>query len=110
MLERGLAYKKKSSVNWCDTCQTVLANEQVEDGCCWRCDNEVQPKELEQWFFKITDYAEELLEWIDKLPGWPERVLTMQRNWIGKSYGCEIDFAVADSDAQIRVFTSYNFV
>ncbi len=106
MLERGLAYKKKSSVNWCDTCQTVLANEQVEDGCCWRCDNEVQPKELEQWFFKITDYAEELLEWIDKLPGWPERVLTMQRNWIGKSYGCEIDFPVADSDDSVRVFTT----
>jgi len=106
MLERGLAYKKKSSVNWCDTCQTVLANEQVEDGCCWRCDNEVQPKELEQWFFKITDYAEELLEWIDKLPGWPERVLTMQRNWIGKSYGCEIDFQVADSGDKVRVFTT----
>jgi len=106
MLERGLAYKKKSSVNWCHTCQTVLANEQVEDGCCWRCDNQVEPKELEQWFFKITDYAEELLEWIDKLPGWPERVLTMQRNWIGKSYGCEIDFAVADRDARIRVFTT----
>ena len=106
MLERGLAYKKKSSVNWCETCQTVLANEQVEDGCCWRCDNEVAPKELEQWFFKTTEYAEELLEWIDKLPGWPERVLTMQRNWIGKSHGCEIDFAVADSSARIKVFTT----
>ncbi|WP_305041838.1 class I tRNA ligase family protein, partial [Geoalkalibacter sp.] len=94
MLERGLAYKKNSSVNWCPQCRTVLANEQVEDDCCWRCDSSVTPKDLEQWFFKITDYAEELLDWTERLPGWPERVLTMQRNWIGRSTGCEINFAV----------------
>jgi len=106
MFEKGLAYKKGSSVNWCEDCQTVLANEQVEDGCCWRCHNQVQPKELEQWFFKITDYADELLEWTDKLPGWPERVLSMQRNWIGKSYGCEIEFAVVDHSEKVKVFTT----
>ncbi len=106
MYEKGLAYKKGSSVNWCDDCQTVLANEQVEDGCCWRCHNVVQPKELEQWFFKITDYADELLDWTDKLTGWPERVLSMQRNWIGKSYGCEIEFPVVDSREKIKVFTT----
>ena len=106
MLEKGLAYKKSSTVNWCPDCQTVLANEQVEDNCCWRCDNEVVDKELEQWFFRITEYAEELLEWTDRLTGWPESVLTMQRNWIGKSIGCEIDFSVADSDAKVKVFTT----
>lgn len=106
MFEKGLAYKKGSSVNWCEDCQTVLANEQVEDGCCWRCHNLVKPKQLEQWFFKITDYADELLDWTDKLPGWPERVLAMQRNWIGKSYGCEIDFSVADQETKVKVFTT----
>ncbi len=106
MFEKGLAYKKGSSVNWCEDCQTVLANEQVEDGCCWRCHNLVTPKQLEQWFFKITDYADELLDWTDKLPGWPERVLAMQRNWIGKSYGCEIDFPIAEHDTKIKVFTT----
>jgi leucyl-tRNA synthetase len=106
MFEKGLTYKKSSFVNWCAECQTVLANEQVEDGCCWRCDNEVEQKELEQWFFKITDYAQELLDWTWKLPGWPEPVLTMQRNWIGRSTGCEIEFAVADSDWTIKVFTT----
>ncbi len=106
MFEKGLAYKKGSSVNWCDDCQTVLANEQVEDGCCWRCHNQVKPKQLEQWFFKITDYADELLECADELKGWPERVLAMQRNWIGKSYGCEIEFQVADSAEKIKVFTT----
>ncbi len=106
MLEAGLAYKKGSSVNWCPDCQTVLANEQVEDGSCWRCDNLVEQKELDQWFFKITDYADELLEGTDKLPGWPERVLAMQRNWIGKSYGCEIEFPVADKETKIKVFTT----
>lgn len=106
MFEKGQAYKKGSNVNWCDTCQTVLANEQVEDGCCWRCHEEVEQKQLEQWFFKITDYADELLDWADKLTGWPERVLAMQRNWIGKSYGCEIEFAVADSEQRIQVFTT----
>lgn len=106
MYENGLAYKKGSSVNWCDDCQTVLANEQVEDGCCWRCHNQVQPKELEQWFFKITDYADELLDWADKLSGWPERVLAMQRNWIGKSYGCEIEFPIINQSETIKVFTT----
>ncbi|MGB4600237.1 MAG: class I tRNA ligase family protein, partial [Trichlorobacter sp.] len=87
MYKQGLAYKKQSFVNWCPSCETVLANEQVEDGACWRCDNEVQQKELEQWFFRITDYAQELLDYTYKLPGWPERVLVMQRNWIGRSTG-----------------------
>lgn len=106
MFERGLAYKKGSSVNWCNTCQTVLANEQVEDGCCWRCHNQVRQKELEQWFFKITDYADELLDWADKLSGWPERVLSMQRNWIGKSYGCEIEFPLVGQNERLKVFTT----
>ncbi len=106
MFEKGQAYKKGSNVNWCDTCQTVLANEQVEDGCCWRCHEEVEQKQLEQWFFKITDYADELLDWADKLNGWPERVLAMQRNWIGKSYGCEIEFPIDGSAQRIKVFTT----
>ena len=106
MFSRGLAYKKSSFVNWCPACETVLANEQVEDGGCWRCDTAVNQKELEQWFFRITDYAEELLACTDSLPGWPERVLTMQRNWIGKSYGCEIDFPLADGSGAIKVFTT----
>jgi len=106
MLERGMAYRKKSSVNWCGTCQTVLANEQVEDGCCWRCDQEVATKDLEQWFFKITEYAQELLDEIDRLEGWPEPVLTMQKNWIGRSVGCEIDFPLEGGGEKIRVFTT----
>ncbi|MDK9717204.1 MAG: leucine--tRNA ligase [Trichlorobacter sp.] len=106
MYKKGLAYKKQSFVNWCPSCETVLANEQVEDGGCWRCDTEVKQKELEQWFFKITDYAEELLDFTNKLPGWPERVLTMQRNWIGKSIGCEIDFQLDGHDGAIKVFTT----
>ncbi len=110
MYQRGLAYKKRSSVNWCEICKTVLANEQVmSDGTCWRGhadDPGVSQKELEQWFFKITHYAEELLEWCDKLPGWPERVLTMQRNWIGKSIGAEIHFPLENSKEVIRVFTT----
>jgi leucyl-tRNA synthetase len=106
MLEKGLAYKKTSNVNWCNDCQTVLANEQVEDGCCWRCHNQVEQKELDQWFFRITEYADELLEETDNLKGWPEKVLAMQRNWIGKSYGCEIDFAVKDSPEKVKVFTT----
>jgi leucyl-tRNA synthetase len=105
MFNRGLAYRKKSPVNWCPTCHTVLANEQVENGGCWRCDTEVTLKELNQWFFKITDYAEELLADLDHLTHWPERVLTMQRNWIGKSYGAQIDFPV-DGAEPIRVFTT----
>jgi leucyl-tRNA synthetase len=106
MYEKGLVYKKGGVVNWCSDCQTVLANEQVEAGLCWRCGNEVTEKHLDQWFFKITDYVEELLEYCDKLPGWPERVLTMQKNWIGKSYGCEIVFPMANSDDVIKVFTT----
>ncbi len=106
MFAKGLAYKKTSYVNWCPKCETVLANEQVEDGGCWRCNSDVNQKELDQWFFRITDYAEELLDNTYKLPGWPERVLVMQRNWIGKSYGCEIDFPVENSTESIRVFTT----
>ncbi|MEI6206519.1 MAG: leucine--tRNA ligase [Desulfuromonadales bacterium] len=106
MFARGLAYKKTSFVNWCPTCETVLANEQVEDGGCWRCDSDVSLKELDQWFFRITNYAEELLENTFKLPGWPERVLVMQRNWIGKSFGCEIDFPIENGADAIRVFTT----
>lgn len=106
MFEKGLAYKKSSFVNWCPDCQTVLANEQVENGACWRCGMLVEQKELEQWFFKITDYAQELLDDTCRLSGWPEPVLTMQRNWIGRSTGCEIAFPVADADLQIRVFTT----
>jgi leucyl-tRNA synthetase len=110
MYERGLAYKRKSLVNWCEICKTVLANEQVMgDGTCWRGhpdDPGVTKKELEQWFFKITDYAEELLEWCDRLPGWPERVLAMQRNWIGKSIGAEIHFPLENGNGVIKVFTT----
>lgn len=104
--EKGLIYKKSSAVNWCPTCQTVLANEQVEAGLCWRCGAGVEEKYLEQWFFRITAYVEELLDYCDKLTGWPERVLTMQKNWIGKSYGVEIVFPLADQNGQIRVFTT----
>ncbi len=107
MWERGLAYKKKSPVNWCPSCHTVLANEQVEEGKCWRCNSEVEQKELEQWFFRITQYAEELLEDLEKLEhGWPERVITMQRNWIGKSVGAEIVFEVEGAPLEITVFTT----
>ena len=107
MFERGLAYKQRSKVNWCPSCQTILANEQVENGRCWRCDSEVTTKDIEGWFFKITDYAEELLAWTDKLPGWPERVLTMQRNWIGKSEGAEFELPVAGrGDLAITIFTT----
>ncbi|HBG45519.1 MAG TPA: leucine--tRNA ligase [Deltaproteobacteria bacterium] len=106
LLEKGIAYKKRSSVNWCPECATVLANEQVEDGSCWRCSSPVEMKELEQWFFKITAYAEELLEHTYKLQGWPERVLVMQRNWIGKSTGAEVVFPVDGSKESIRVFTT----
>jgi leucyl-tRNA synthetase len=107
MLERGLAYRRRSTVNWCPSCQTVLANEQVENGRCWRCDSEVTPREIDGWFFKITAYADELLEWCDRLPGWPERVITMQRNWIGRSEGAEFDLPVAGRpELEIRVFTT----
>ncbi len=106
MYEKGLAYKKRSSVNFCKKCDTVLANEQVEGGLCWRCGTEVTEKVLDQWFFKITAYTEELLEYCDKLPGWPERVMTMQKNWIGKSYGCLVDFPMAEGPGAIQVFTT----
>jgi leucyl-tRNA synthetase len=106
MLEKGRAYKKASSVNWCPSCSTVLANEQVIDEGCWRCDTKVVQKELEQWFFKITDYADELLKDADTLDGWPEKVVTMQRNWIGKSEGVEVDFRIEGTDRSIRIFTT----
>jgi leucyl-tRNA synthetase len=107
MLERGLAYRKRSTVNWCPSCHTVLANEQVEAGRCWRCDSEVTKRDIDGWFFKITAYAEELLAWCDRLPGWPERVMTMQRNWIGKSEGAEFDLPVAGRPGlTLRVFTT----
>ena len=105
-LENGLAYKKKSFVNWCPSCQTVLANEQVVNGQCDRCDTEVIKKDLEQWYLKITDYAEKLLQDIDKLDGWPEKVKTMQKNWIGKSTGAEIEFKIDGLDKNITVYTT----
>jgi leucyl-tRNA synthetase len=106
LLEKGLVYKKTAPVNWCPHDQTVLANEQVIDGCCWRCDTQVEKKEISQWFLKITAYADELLTSLDKLPGWPEQVRTMQANWIGRSEGVEMDFAVEDFDAPIRIYTT----
>lgn len=104
--ERGLAYKKKAAVNWCEECGTVLANEQVIDGHCWRCDSAVVKKELEQWFFKITDYADRLLEDLQELKGWPERVKIMQDNWIGRSEGAEFSFEVPEIQERIPVFTT----
>ncbi len=104
--KKGLAYKKSSFVNWCPSCETVLANEQVIDGRCWRCDSVVTQKELEQWFFRITDYAEELLADLEKLTGWPDKVLTMQRNWIGKSIGAEIEFPLVGHAGALRIFTT----
>lgn len=104
--EKGLAYKKKAAVNWCEDCNTVLANEQVIDGHCWRCDSTVIKKELEQWFFKITDYADRLLEDLKELKGWPERVKTMQENWIGRSEGAEFSFEVAGLGEKISVYTT----
>ena len=106
MLKRGLAYKKNSAVNWCSGCQTVLANEQVVDGCCWRCEHEVVMRELPQWFFRITAYAEDLLAGCDELQGWPDKVLTMQRNWIGKSIGAEIRFPLVGREGDLSVFTT----
>ena len=111
MLERDLAYRKRSTVNWCPSCNTVLANEQVVDGACWRCGTTVTTRELEQWFFRITAYADELLEATERLPGWPEKVLTMQQNWIGRSEGARVKFALesrgSDSaEPPIEVFTT----
>ena len=104
--KRGLAYKKEAKVNWCDGCHTVLANEQVEDGKCWRCKTEVVKKDLSQWFLKITDYADRLLADLELLPGWPERVKTMQKNWIGRSTGTEFSFAVEGTEERIPVYTT----
>ncbi len=107
MYERGLAYRKKSRVNWCPKCQTVLANEQVVDGCCWRHeDTPVRERELEQWFWRITAYAERLLDEMKELVRWPERVLTMQRNWIGKSAGALVDFLIPQLGEGVRIFTT----
>ena len=104
--KKGLAYKKESQVNWCPSCQTVLANEQVVDGCCERCKSPVGKKDLSQWYFKITDYADRLLQNLDELPGWPAKVKTMQRNWIGKSKGALATFDVQDRDEKLTVFTT----
>jgi len=106
MFRHGLAYKKLSTVNWCEKCRTVLANEQVEGGRCWRCEQEVGVRELEQWFFRTTAYAEELLGELDHLTGWPEKVLAMQRNWIGKSVGAEILFPLVGREEALNVFTT----
>ena len=106
MFERGLAYRKEATVNWCTECATVLANEQVVDGGCWRCESRVIQKALKQWFFRITDYAEELLSGCDQLPGWPKRVLSMQRHWIGKSQGVEVDFKLSDRSETLTIFTT----
>ncbi|EDL51152.1 leucyl-tRNA synthetase, partial [Vibrio mediterranei AK1] len=105
LYEKGLVYKKTSSVNWCPNDLTVLANEQVEDGCCWRCDTPVEQKEIPQWFIKITEYAQELLDDLDNLEGWPEMVKTMQRNWIGRSEGVELKFEVQDHQ-DLEVYTT----
>ena len=112
MWERGLAYRATSPVNWCPTCQTVLANEQVVDGRCWRCGSVPEKRELSQWYLRITDYAQELLDDLDRLDGWPENVKAQQRNWIGRSEGAEIDFALAaedgvtPTDRKVTVFTT----
>jgi len=110
MYEKGMAYRKESFVNWCEPCQTVLANEQVEAGMCWRCGKQVRQKKLWQWFFRITEFAEDLLTYCDKLPGWPEKVISMQKNWIGKSVGAEIRFPIEnppkECDNFISVFTT----
>jgi leucyl-tRNA synthetase len=106
LYEKGMVYKKTSAVNWCPNDQTVLANEQVIDGCCWRCDTKVERKEIPQWFVKITAYAEELLNDLDTLEDWPEQVKTMQRNWIGRSEGVEITFDVAQSAEKLTVYTT----
>lgn len=106
MYEKGLVYKKKSIVNWCDECNTSLANEQIEGDKCWRGHTSIGQRELDQWHFRVTNYAEELLEFCDKLPGWPERVLTMQKNWIGKSYGTSVLFPLADGSDAIEIFTT----
>ena len=104
--ERGRAYRKEAYANWCTGCQTVLANEQVEEGVCYRCKSPVEKRKLTQWFFKITEYAQRLLDGLERLPGWPENVKTMQRNWIGRSEGCEVDFVLADTGEKFPIFTT----
>ena len=104
--KKGLAYKKENPVNWCPSCQTVLANEQVVDGCCERCKSPVGKKSLSQWYFKITDYADRLLDNLDTLDGWPNKVKIMQKNWIGRSTGAEVDFSIKDDDRKLKVFTT----
>jgi leucyl-tRNA synthetase len=106
LLRKGLAYRRTAPVNWCPKDQTVLANEQVVDGCCWRCDTPVERREISQWFLKITDYAEELLKGLDELEGWPEQVRTMQRNWIGRSEGVELEFGLEGRDDRLTVYTT----
>jgi len=106
MYEKGMVYRKESFVNWCESCRTVLANEQVEGGMCWRCGKQVRQQKRWQWFFRITDYAEDLLKYCDKLPDWPDKVITMQKNWIGKSFGAEIRFPIENIDEEIPVFTT----
>jgi len=106
LIEKDLAYKKTSAVNWCPNDETVLANEQVHDGCCWRCDTPVEKKEIDQWFIRITAYAEELLQSIDDLDGWPDSVKTQQRNWIGRSEGVEMSFGIENSEQQVSIYTT----
>jgi len=105
-LERDLAYRKEALLNWCPSCETVLANEQVEEGLCWRCGSVVEERRMWQWFFRITAYIDELLDGLDDLDGWPERVRTMQRNWIGRSHGARITFGIDDSDEGLEIFTT----
>src|SRR5207244_5629472 len=102
---RGVAYRKRSTVNWCPSCQTVLANEQVVDGVCWRCGTTIETRDLEQWFFRITAYADDLLKGLDSLTEWPEKVVLMQRNWIGRSEGARVKFPVVNSEP-IEIFTT----
>src|SRR6185369_14257884 len=106
MLEKDLAYRRKAVVNWCEQCGTVLANEQVEDDQCWRGHRPVTQKELDGWFLRITAYADELLAGLDGLTGWPEKVRTMQRNWIGRSEGVEMKFRVAETGDELGIFTT----
>lgn len=106
LYKKGLVYKKTAAVNWCPVDNTVLANEQVVDGCCWRCDTKVERREIPQWFMKITDYADQLLADLDQLDGWPEQVRTMQANWIGRSEGVKIEFDITDSDNSLSVYTT----
>ncbi len=105
MLERGIAYRAQAPVNWCPSCQTVLANEQAEGGLCWRCKSQVQERRMEQWFLRITAYQDQLLDDMDDLLAWPERVLTQQRNWVGRSHGAEVDFPVEGGEP-LRIFTT----